>query len=304
MNRIVFAALAVGALLLGGCSANDGAKPTSGEAPAAAPGRDADAAGSNAYSTDQLKAAQPPGESSTATTAPAEGRSLIYRGEITVRVDDVEVASGKAETIANTLGGHISSQKRVSGSSDANASITMRVPSKSFDTAMTQVAALGKERSRSSNTEDVTEAIVDLDTRIAAQKASVESVRKMFERATALTDVVLLEKELSQRQAELASLEAKKRRLDDLVSLSTITISLAGPNTEIAVEEERSPGFLGGLEAGWDALVASVRVVLVILGFVLPFVAVIAIPVALFLWLGRRRRRLTPTPATADTDSP
>lgn len=291
MKRILIVALAVGALVLGGCSAkNEGSAPNSGEMPAGAPVREGAAADYDAQSGGQAK---PPNESVTATSGPVEGRALIYRGDITVRVDDVEAAAGKVETIASSLGGHISSQKRSTGSRDAHASITLRVPSKNFESALDQVADLGIEQSRGSNTEDVTEAVVDLDTRIAAQQASVESVRRMFERATALNDVVLLERELSARQAELASLEAKKRRLDDLVALSTITISLAGPNTEIPVEKKRSPGFLGGLEAGWEAFVNSIQVILVVLGFLLPFLIALAIPIALFLWLRRRR---TPTP--------
>src|SRR5688572_28353779 len=99
MNRIVFAALAVGALLLGGCSASDSGKPSAAEAPAGAPGaapeRNMDTAGG--AGTDQLKPAQPPGDASTTTTGSVEGRSLIYRGEITVRVEDVEVAASKTE---------------------------------------------------------------------------------------------------------------------------------------------------------------------------------------------------------------
>jgi hypothetical protein len=256
--------------------------------------RDTDAAGPDP----QSQAKPPGGEGVTATTGPVEGRSLIYRGDITVRVDDVEIASGQVESIATKLSGHISSQKRVAGTNKASASITLRVPSKSFDDAMSQIAALGTEQSRGSNTEDVTEAVVDLDTRIAAQRASVESVRKLFEQATALNDVVLLERELSQRQAELASLEAKKRRLDDLVALSTITISLAGPNTEIP--QERAPGFLGGLQAGAAALVTAVELILVTLGFLLPFAIVIGVPLMLVIWLSRRRRRrraIAPAPA-------
>ncbi len=292
MKRFLIVALAVGALVLGGCSAKDeGASPTAGEAPGAAPLREG---GQGNAAVDQAKV---PAEAVTATTGPVDGRALIYRGEITVRVDDVEIAASKVETIASGLEGHISSQKRITGSRDAHASITMRVPSKNFEAALGKVAELGKEQSRGSNTEDVTEAVVDLDTRIAAQRASVESVRRMFERATALNDVVLLEKELSARQAELASLEAKKRRLDDLVALSTITISLAGPNTEIVVEKKRSPGFLGGLQAGWEAFVTSVQVVLVVLGFLLPFLIALAIPVALLIWRSRRKRLPTP-PAT------
>lgn len=276
-------ALALGALLLGGCSSSNDSPNTS------APGAPAAESVVGAQDKDAAKAP----EGVTATTGPVQGRALVYRGDITVRVENVEVSADKVEAIANSLGGHVSSQKRVAGTRDARATITLRVPSKSFDSALDQVAALGKEESRNSNTEDVTEAIVDLDTRIAAQKASVESVRKMFERATTLSDVVLLERELSQRQSELAVLEAKKRKLDDLVSLSTITISLAGPNTEIPVENS-SPGFLGGLKAGWKAFVASVNVLLVVIGWLLPFAVAVAIPVILIVWLvrlrGRRRR--------------
>ncbi|HCT76588.1 MAG TPA: hypothetical protein DGT23_08370, partial [Micromonosporaceae bacterium] len=225
MKRNMIVALALGALLLGGCSSSNDSNTSAPGAPAAEP----------VVGAQDKDAAKAP-EGVTATTGPVEGRALVYRGDITVRVENVEVSADKVEAIASSLGGHVSSQKRVAGTRDARATITVRVPSKSFDSALDQVAALGKEESRNSNTEDVTEAIVDLDTRIAAQKSSVESVRKMFERATALSDVVLLERELSQRQSELAALEAKKRKLDDLVSLSTITISLAGPNTEIPVE--------------------------------------------------------------------
>ena len=296
MKRFLLVALAVGALVLGGCSVSRESAPASDEAPAAAPQGEAGQADANGYqSRDQAKA---PNESVAATTGPVQGRTLIYRGDITVRVDDVEVAADKVESIASSLGGHISSQKRGTGSRDAHASITLRVPSSNFETALDRVAELGKEQGRGSTTEDVTEATVDLETRIAAQRASVESGRRMFDRATALNDVVLLERELSARQAELASLEAKKRRLDDLVALSTINISLAGPNTEIPVEKKRSPGFLGGLEAGSDAFVAAVQVVLVALGFLLPFLLALAIPLTLFLYLRRRRRPTPPPPPT------
>ncbi len=297
-------------LALTGCSsANDRAGATSENAAPAG----GDISG---YKTDQTTPQQPAkegtggstGQGSTgqpATTAgPIDGRSLIYRADIVVKVDDVRKSAESLSSMLTTAGGFVASEKRTDDPRQAQASITVRIPSKEFASFMEKIAGLGTEQRRSSNIEDVTEAIVDLDTRVAAQKASVESVRKMFERATTLQDVVLLEKELSARQTELASLEAKKRRLDDLVALSTITVTLAGPNTEIEVVEEPDPSFLGGLKSGWDAFVSSIQVASAILGFLLPFLLAVGIPIAVLIAIVRYRRKKPEATTSEATTTP
>jgi hypothetical protein len=299
-KTLVTGALSV-LLLLAGCSAADSTSTDSGMPGGAAPEAPANGGADLGYQqngkTGEGAAVVPDGV--TATGGPVVGRSLIYRGDISVRVDDVAASADRLTSLVTTAGGHIGAEKRVNDGTESQASITVRVPAKQFHGVVEQIAKLGTELSRSSNTEDVTEAVVDLDTRIAAQKASVESVRRMFAQAKQLSEVVMLERELNQRQAELASLERKKAGLDDLVSLSTITVTLVGPHTPLPEpEEEPLPGFLGGLAAGWDAFVASVQVALAILGFLLPFLIALAIPVGLVIAL-RRRRRAVPPPAPA-----
>ncbi|WP_162907988.1 DUF4349 domain-containing protein [Allorhizocola rhizosphaerae] len=292
MKKHLLLPLVIGMIVLTGCSSNSENGATADTAgvplPATAGGE------GKQQSAPEAPAKEALGYGSTATsapTAPVEGRSLIYRADIVVRVDDVRKAADTLSGMITTAGGFVAAEKRVDDPRQAQAQITVRIPSKEFASFMERIAGLGKEQHRSSNVEDVTEAIVDLDTRIAAQRASVESVRRMFERAATLQDVVLLEKELSQRQADLASLEAKKRRLDDLVALSTIAVTLAGPNTEITVEEEPDPTFLGGLKAGWKAFVSSVQTGSAILGFLLPFLAALAIPVLIVVGTVRYRRK-------------
>jgi hypothetical protein len=288
MRRNLIAGLALAALLLGGCSSagdksstsgaggNTGAKPEAAAPPAVdqAPG-----------DADKSKATD-----GTAATAGPVVRSLIYRGDITIRVDDVEKAADQVSAMATTLGGHVDSEKRNTGTQNASASITIRVPSKDFSAAFERLAGMGKEQNRSSNVEDVTEAVVDLDTRITSKKAQLEATRRLYAQAPTFTDVVNLGREVAQQEADLAALEAKKRRVDDLVALSTITVLLIGPNTDIPVEKT-NPGFLDGLKAGWDAFLTSVRVLLVVTGWLLPFLAVIAIPVIILVWFSRRRGR-------------
>jgi hypothetical protein len=287
MRRKLIVGLALAALLLGGCSSTgDSSAPTAGNG-GAAPKEAAPPVDSLSKGDADKQAAT----DGTATTAGSvDNRSLIYRGDITVRVDDVEKAADQVEAMATTLGGHVDSQKRVAGTENANASITIRVPSKEFDAAFDRIAALGKEQNRSSNVEDVTEAVVDLDSRITAQQASLDATLKIYQQATAISDVIALRKEVAQQQADLAVLQAKKRRLDDLIALSTITAILIGPNTDIPVEKT-NPGFLDGLKAGWDAFVTSVRVLLVVTGWLLPFLLAVAIPIIVLVWISRARRR-------------
>jgi hypothetical protein len=97
------------------------------------------------------------------------------------------------------------------------------------------------------------------------------------------------------RESDLASLQAKKRRLADLTALSTITVVLLDPGAAVKPAGTGPPGFLGGLSRGWHALLASLGVVLTVLGALLPWLIVIGVPLWALIWAFRRwMRRRTP----------
>lgn len=104
------------------------------------------------------------------------------------------------------------------------------------------------------------------------------------------------------RQSDLESLLAQRKYYDSITEQSTITVTLTSP-----VTADPNP-LWAGLQEGWEALKASVRVLLVVLGAVLPFAAVVAIIVVPILWLVRRRARragtASATPAQAAPRTP
>ncbi|HEX5198435.1 MAG TPA: DUF4349 domain-containing protein [Actinoplanes sp.] len=255
-------------------------------------------------------AAEAPPDPATGKDQPAQApdlsvdqRSIIYRGSISVRVkDDVNAAAGQASGIATTAGGFIGSDNRTSGTGGSGtATLTLRVPAGKFTTVVDQLSKLGTEEHREISTEDVTEETVDLDARITVQQARVDSGRRLLAQAKSLNDLVMLEKEVASREADLASLQAKKRRLADLTALSTITVTFLGPAAAIAEKEENPGGFVGGLSAGWDALLASLKVLLTVLGALLPWLLAIGLPAWAVFYLFRRFRpsRVTNRPALA-----
>jgi hypothetical protein len=257
-----------------------GANPAAPGANDAAPGANGSAAG---------KAATP------VKRAPArDTRAIIYKGEITVRVERVSENAAKASTIATAAGGFVGGDTRRSDGSDSTADLILRVPSKEFHGVVDQLGKLGTEVARGIHTDDVTQQTADLETRIASQRASVDRTRALLARADKIGDIVTIEGELARREADLGSMEAEQRLLEDQVTLSTITVHLVTPTG--ALTEKDNPGFLSGLAAGWDAFTASVRWLLVLLGAILPFAAVIAVPAVLWLRFGRRRRRTPVAP--------
>ena len=259
-------AIVTGLLLTGCSSSSDDTAQTSGAAPAAAPVEEQ---------------AAPEGKDTTAQAPDlrVEQRSIIYRGTVSVRVKDVDGAAGEATGIVKTAGGFVSGDNRSSGSGADTATMELRIPADKFGAVVDQLADLGTEENRQITTEDVTEQTIDLDARITVQQARVDSGRKLLAQAKSLNDLVMLEREVATREADLASLQAKKRNLADLTALSTITVTLLDPDAEAAVADDDPPGFLGGLGAGWDALLASLRVLLTVLGALLPWLIAFGLPI-------------------------
>ncbi|KAB1935921.1 DUF4349 domain-containing protein [Micromonospora sp. ALFpr18c] len=276
-------ALAV-TLLLTGCGAGDsGSQDTAGSA-AEAPAANGGEAGRDAA------AGAPEAAGAGAPDLRIDQRAIIYTGTMRVQVDDVDAAAREAAAVATRAGGFIGGDQRRSADADAVAELELRVPAAKFSGVVEEIAKLGRQQSREINTQDVTEETVDLDARITSQRARVDSARRLLARATSITDLVSLENELGRREADLASLEAKKRRLADLTALSTITVSLAGPAAK-TTEEEAETGFLVGLEGGWKAFVVSMTVLLTVLGALLPWLVALGVPLAVLLVVLRRRRK-------------
>ncbi|MFV2017194.1 DUF4349 domain-containing protein [Micromonospora sp. LOL_023] len=217
-------------------------------------------------------------------------RSIIHAGSLTVQVTDLAAKASAATTIATSAGGFVGRDQRSEYGSHGRATLELRVPAAEFDRVVQRLSGLGEETSRELSVQDVTEEVIDLEARIATQEARVRSGRALLAEADTLADLVLLEGELAKREADLASLQAKKRGLDDLVTLSRITVELVGPDAPPVPEEESELGFLAGLAAGWQAFVASLRVLVTVFGALLPWLIALGVPaVGMFLLIRRSR---------------
>ncbi len=238
---------------------------------------------------------------------PATDRSIIITGAMYMTVDDPIASADRATGIVQNAGGRIDARSETAPDEHygGSASLTMRIPSNRLDAVVDDLRKLGTVDQFSTDSYDVTTEVADLEAQISTLRASTDRIQALLIEAEDISDIITLENELARRQAELQSLEARQRGLDDQVSMSTIDLSLT---TEPVVVVDDSPEtFWDGLVSGWDGLVAFLSGALVILGVILPwaalggliFLSVTAVVRARKSRIARRTARSDTTEATS-----
>jgi hypothetical protein len=293
-------------LVAGGCSASESSnsKASSASAP-----RQDEAQGKDAVGPQAALGGATAGKPNSGTPAQltVDSRALIFTGTVTIRVSDIGLAAADVSTLATAAGGFVGGDDRTSDKDRSHARLTLRVPSSRFSDVVTGISKLGRngrDESRQLSTQDVTDQVTDLDARIATGQASVDRVRELLAKAQNIGEIVALESELSRREADLESLKARKRKLDDVTTLSTVTAVLLGPQAGATAEPGTGTGFLAGLKAGWHAFTSSMGVLLTVLGALLPWLAGLGLPVLVTLWALRRIRRIRGSDPEAESVAP
>jgi hypothetical protein len=170
------------------------------------------------------------------TPTPAElGRSIVYTATIEVEVDDVIAAGVAAQQAVAPLGGLLFGQDTTTGP-NPRSTLIIKVRPEDFQEALARLSGIGTLVSQSVSAEDVTERVVDLQSRITTAEASVERLRTFLSQATQLKDVADLEAELLQRETDLELLRGQLRTVEAQVDLATITIILTEPTPDPRLE--------------------------------------------------------------------
>lgn len=150
-------------------------------------------------------------------------RIAIRRAELTLEVDDVAKAAAAAAQVAEARGGFAENQ---TVTDERTGWVSLRVPAERLDEALAALAALGREKSRSVSSQDVTEQYLDLETRLRNARELRDRLRALLAKGTTVTDLVAVETELARVQTEIESMDGQLTRLKGQVDLATVTVTL------------------------------------------------------------------------------
>ncbi len=234
-------------------------------------------------------------------TPTAGERQIARSASVSITVNNAMDAASELARLAASLGGSITSESLSLDTERAQLSyVVVSVPAARLDEALSSLAGLGEITSRVIESSDVTDVVVDVDARIKTLRESIARLQALMKRAGSVADIAAVESQLTSRQADLESLLAQQKALGTMVEKSLITVSLTARDTAPPATQR---GFLSGLAAGWDALLATGRILLTGVGAILPFLGA-ALIVATPVWYWLRRRRRAQEAAGGDSEKP
>ncbi|MEU6313083.1 DUF4349 domain-containing protein [Streptomyces sp. NPDC047014] len=300
----------VGALALTGCgaggegAAQDKAAVAPAEGKAQEPARGGAAAPAPAGS-----AGSPGGAADKNAQPPAAVRPNVIRtATLGIESTDVQKTLAAARTAADGAGGYVGSEStKRGGNGRMTSTVVLRVPGERYDGVLGAMEGSGKLLHRKVDAVDVTEKVADITSRVSSQQASVARVREMMGKASALSEVVMLEGELSRRQSDLESLLAQQTALKDQTAMGTITLEVSEPAPAAQEKKEKEPTFLSALGGGWDVFTTVLRYLTLAVGAALPFAlagAVVLVLFRLYRRLRPARPKAAPAPQWAEVPAP
>jgi hypothetical protein len=248
------------ALILVACASGAGAS--------AAPAADG-AAGKPGTGGEQQRAVGDAAAPSAAPSAPQGElidveRQIVKTGEVTIEVPKVADALARVRAMALQLGGYVGGSQ--AGTSDASATLTLRIPAPRFEDALIALHELdGKVLAEATREQDVTSSIVDLKARITNLQSSEAQYRALLARADKIQDILDVQSRLDQVRGEIEQLSGQLKSISGQADLSTLTVTLTP--REMPIQQAST---------GWDpgAIAAQALAALVEIGQGLASVAI------------------------------
>lgn len=274
-------------LLLAGCTGMGG-NPAGGDGAELATGGGGDAGSEPAAEGAQQQRADTSGgdggSGSVQVDAAAQQRAIIKTGQMVVEVENFSESRATIASQARQYGGYVSGSNqrlhRTGNETWTSGYVVVRVPNEQYRAMQADVADEGTVLSEETNTEDVTDQLVDLEARLENLRQRRNRLRTFYDEANDTEELLRIEDQLSEVQGQIERLEAKQRSLEQRVAFSTIRVELQEP--EPGISQIRTQYHEQSLTAVFLQSVTDVyvfgRATLVTLAAAAPWLGVLALP--------------------------
>ncbi|GAA4718048.1 hypothetical protein GCM10023216_02910 [Isoptericola chiayiensis] len=220
-------------------------------------------------------------------------REIVVTGFVELTSPDPAASADELVRMVEQAGGRVEqlTEEPTTPDRPGSASAIFRLPAERTTSAVEAFGDVAAVERVELSEDDVTSRGQNLDARISALTTSTDRLTELMGSAGSTEDLLEVERELAQRQAELDSLTAQREALSDQVAMSTIHVSITARTAPVTAP---SSGFVDGLATGWSALTATVGTVVLALGVLLPWLAIAAAGYVAYRLVRRRRTEQAP----------
>ena len=245
-------------------------------------------------------------------------RKIIKTVNERIETDAYDSFISSLSDAISSVGGYIASKAEHGNSYHNSQSLrssdyTIRIPAEKLDEFTEKIDSLAVVTSYNESMVDVTEAYVDVESRIAIYESERIALLGMLEEATNVDTLLVIRSRLLSVEADLASLKAQKQSYDSRIAYSTIYLYV----NEVRRAVAENPGFFEEVGSNFSDSLYEIGQVIRSFGvwlfgdiiYIILVCAVIAGTVVLlrFLYLKRKKQKTSrnnPTQENLKSDSP
>lgn len=160
---------------------------------------------------------------------PTDGRKIILNASLTIEALDFDATCTALLQALKDAGGYVASTELYAPSYEGarrSAMYELRVPAAKYEMFLQSAGSAGNLVNKQESTEDITRNYVDVEARLKSLRLQEERLYAMMEQAGELETLLAIQNQLTEVQYQLESYTSQRNTYDDLVSYSTVTVSV------------------------------------------------------------------------------
>jgi hypothetical protein len=215
-------------------------------------------------------------------------KKMIKDGLLSFKCSDLAASKHAVDSLLAKVGGYYEEENARRDDERNTYNLKLRLPSAQFESFMTSLEGGKDELMRKEiDARDITAEYIDVEKRLANQRAHLEQYQNLRSQARTVEDMVAVQEHMEALQTEIEGKEGQMKYWNDQIAWSTIHVELYTEfvKTEDPDKEESI------VDRTWNSLVSGIEKVVDLLFFLVrfwPFVLTI-----LGVWWYRRRKKKT-----------
>ncbi|MDR2632882.1 MAG: DUF4349 domain-containing protein [Treponema sp.] len=178
-----------------------------------------------AFQAESLSREAADGKESLPGTGLGQGRKLVKRAQVQIRVEDPEVSEQALNRALDRYGGYTASSRKQEHGRD----YTIRVPAASYEGLWAELHRMGQVIRDSESAEDVSLSYYDLEGRLATKQELLKTFQSYLGKAKTIEEILSVEQRIGELQYEIEHLGTEFRTLTDQIQYATIELMILSP---------------------------------------------------------------------------
>ena len=219
-------------------------------------------------------------QADTIAPIPDVQRMVVKNANLNIQVDDPESTLNQVDQLVAAQQGVITTQTVRTQDQKTFVNLTIQVPPDQFESMLAKLRDLRAHGTSVLNdtvsSQDVTDQYIDLDAQYRNLQATRDAYQKLLDKATAVSDVIALTREVANIQTQMDQIKGRQNLLQKQSSVSTITLALSPVGAAPSPSPKPLPQPVQAAQQAWSALLTGlqgVAVVLIWMAILLPLPA-------------------------------